>query len=353
MERTLKIIGQSPALTSLLSQVQKIARTNINILLMGESGTGKGMIAREIHWKSPRAHHPFVTINCGAMPETLLESELFGHKRGAFTGAIADKAGLFQVAEKGTFFLDEIGETSLATQVKLLRVIDEKEILPLGKTEPHKVDVRIIAATNKDLSSEIEKRTFREDLFYRLNVISMTVPSLRERKEDIPLLVDHFLQRACRHLEIPAKKISPEILEILVAYDWPGNVRELENAIERLCVLVEGEEIQDKSDLEKKLLQGTQERGGQAYFLDEGLSKKIEGTLDRLFPRSDELKFQISLFLVKHPQDFFSREQFSKEIPREVCGTIHNVKKILKRMKDAGLLSAGLRGLYRLNRDRF
>lgn len=252
---SLETIGKSKPITELLKLVEKVAKTDSTILITGESGTGKELIAKEIHRKSPRVAHPFITINCGAMPETLLESELFGHKRGAYTGAVKDKEGLFQVAQKGTFFLDEVGETSLATQVKLLRVLQEREIIPLGDTRTLKVDVRVIAATNDNLEEKINEGGFREDLYYRLNVILLRVPPLRERREDIPLLVDHFIQKACSRLNVPPKKISPELVEVLMEHEWPGNVRELENAIERACVLVEGEEIQRKSDLPEKLLQ--------------------------------------------------------------------------------------------------
>lgn len=250
-----QIIGKSKLMTDLLKMVEKIAKTDSTILITGESGTGKDLIAREIHWKSPRASYPFVSINCGAMPETLLESELFGHKRGSFTGAVEDKEGLFQTAQKGTFFLDEVGETSLAIQVKLLRVLQEREIIPLGETKPVTVDVRLIAATNENLEEKIKSGGFREDLFYRLNVIPIHVPPLRERKEDISLLVEHFIHGTCIHLRVPEKRISPEIMEILARYHWPGNVRELENVIERACVLVDEDEIKRKSDLPEKILE--------------------------------------------------------------------------------------------------
>ncbi|MCH7760121.1 sigma-54-dependent Fis family transcriptional regulator [candidate division TA06 bacterium] len=249
-----KIIGNSKALNDLMSLVDKIAKTESTILITGESGTGKELVAKEIHRRSPRASHPFVTINCGAMPETLLESELFGHKRGAYTGAVKDKDGLFQVAQKGSFFLDEVGETSLTTQVKLLRVIQEREIIPLGDTHPTKVDVRVIAATNENLEEKIRSGGFRKDLFYRLNVIPVQVPPLRERKEDVPLLVEFFIKQTCERLRVSPKKISPDLLEVLMEHDWPGNIRELENAIERACVLVEGDEIRRKSDLPENVL---------------------------------------------------------------------------------------------------
>lgn len=232
-----KLIGSSPKMEQVYRLISRVAGSDSTILLTGESGVGKELIAREIHYSSPRCEGPFVSINCGALPETLLESELFGHVRGSFTGAIKDKEGMFAVAKGGTFLLDEIGETSPAIQVKLLRVLQEREIIPVGGTKPIEVDVRLIAATNADLEKQIEEGRFRADLFYRLNVIPVFIPPLRERREDIPALVEHFLS-----VYDPAggKSLSGEGLDLLVQYDWPGNVRELENIIERMVVLQEG-----------------------------------------------------------------------------------------------------------------
>jgi DNA-binding NtrC family response regulator len=253
-EEERKIIGDSPALEAVLTMVERVAKSESTVMILGESGTGKELIAREIHNRSPRADRPFVTINCGALPETLLESELFGHKKGSFTGAIKDKLGLFQVADKGTFFLDEVGETSPGIQVKLLRVLQEKEIVQIGGTSPIKVDVRVIAATNEDLDEKMRAGDFRKDLFYRLNVIPLRIPSLKERREDIPLLVDYFLDKYCAKMGIALKKISSSAMQVLMQYAWPGNVRELENAIERAIVLQEGDTVKI-GDLPERMLQ--------------------------------------------------------------------------------------------------
>jgi DNA-binding NtrC family response regulator len=235
------IIGKSDKIRRVFELVDKVAATDSTILIFGESGTGKELVAREIHYRSSRSDGQFVSINCGALPETLLESELFGHVRGSFTGAVRDKEGLFSVAKGGTFFLDEVGETSPAIQVKLLRVLQEKEIIPVGGVKPIKVDVRLIAATNADLEKDVEGGKFRADLYYRLNVIPIHVPPLRERKDDIPLLVDHFLKIYCDSSDTEPKRLSPEAFEILMRYHWPGNVRELENALERAAILQEGD----------------------------------------------------------------------------------------------------------------
>ncbi len=236
------IVGQSPAITSLLATVRRIASTHANVLIQGESGTGKGLVTQAIHDASPRAGGPFLVINCSGFQDQLLESELFGHEKGAFTGATAVKQGLFEVAEGGTLLLDEVGEMSPAMQAKLLQVLDTRELRRVGGTRVHRVDVRIIAATNKDLAQEVRAMRFREDLYYRLNVVSLTLPPMRERKEDIPLLVEHFLKRFGA-TGYPAKRLSPEALQHMVEYAWPGNARELANTIERLLILAPGEVI--------------------------------------------------------------------------------------------------------------
>jgi DNA-binding NtrC family response regulator len=236
-------VGESSLFKGVLDVARQVAPAESTVLLMGESGTGKELFARYIHLGSGRAKGPFVPINCGALPEPLLESELFGHVKGAFTGAIRDKEGLFTVAAGGTIFLDEIGDTTPPIQVKLLRVLQEREIIPVGATEPVPVDVRILAATNKDLEREVEREHFRQDLFYRLNVIPIVIPPLRDRPEDIPLLLDYVLTRAGFPDSLPGgnratdKIFSKRAWEALSAYDWPGNVRELENVVERLLVL--------------------------------------------------------------------------------------------------------------------
>ncbi len=234
---TQDIIGKSKGTKNVLKLVRKIAGTDTTILILGESGTGKEVIAREIHDRSRRAPHRFVTISCAALPETLLESELFGYKKGAFTGAAADKDGLFKVADKGTFFLDEIGDAPPTIQMKLLRFLEEKEIVPLGSTRPVKIDVRLIAATNKDLMNEVKTNRFREDLYYRLNVIPVVLPPLRQRREDIPLLANYFLKSVCEREELGERKLLKSTVEQLKLYKWPGNVRELKHIIERAAIL--------------------------------------------------------------------------------------------------------------------
>jgi DNA-binding NtrC family response regulator len=242
-----KALGRSKRFLDVLGLAEQVAPTGSTVLIQGESGTGKEVVARYIHELSERSEGPFLSLNCGALPESLLESELFGHVKGSFTGAVRDREGLFAAARGGTFFLDEIAEMTPATQVKLLRVLQEREALPVGGTEPIPVDVRVIAATNKDLDEEIRQGRFRSDLYYRLNVIALNLPPLRERRDDIPLLVDHFLQRMAEGREEPVKRLSPEALDAVLAYDWPGNVRELENAIEHAAILSGREEIGPES----------------------------------------------------------------------------------------------------------
>ena len=237
------IIGQSSKMLDLYKLLEKVAPTKTNILVTGESGTGKELVAKAIHYNSPRKEKPFVTLNCGAIPETLIESELFGHMKGAFTDAIATKKGLFEVADEGTIFLDEISELPLLMQVKLLRVLQDREFKRVGGTEDIRVDVRIISATNKNLEEAVREKRFREDLFYRLNVIQVKLPLLRERREDIPLLAMHFLRKYSEELNKNFLTISPESLRILLNYDYPGNVRELQNIIERAVALESSQEL--------------------------------------------------------------------------------------------------------------
>jgi two-component system response regulator PilR (NtrC family) len=231
------IIGRSEAMLDVFKMIETVARTNSTILLTGESGTGKGLVAQAIHFHSLRRDKPMVSLNCGAMPETLLESELFGHMRGAFTGADANKKGLLEVAERGTVFLDEIGEMSAVMQVKLLRVLQERRFRRVGGLEELTADIRVIAATNQDLSKAVAEGRFREDLYYRINVIPIQLPPLRARREDIPLLAEHFLAKFADQMEKPVASISREALELLLQHDWPGNIRELENIIERAVAL--------------------------------------------------------------------------------------------------------------------
>jgi two-component system response regulator AtoC len=237
------IIAASEAMIEVLELLERAAEFKATVLLTGESGTGKEVLARAIHLQSARRDAGFVAVNCGAIPETLLETELFGHARGAFTGADRARRGLVAEADGGSLFLDEIGELPLSLQVKLLRVLQEEEVRPVGESKPLNVDVRIIAATSRDLEHEVREGRFREDLFYRLNVIRVQVPPLRERREDISVLVDHFLDHFRRTLGKPVRRISDETLDRLLAYAWPGNVRELENVIERAVILAEGERI--------------------------------------------------------------------------------------------------------------
>jgi len=238
------LLGRSSAMRALLGQLEQVAATRSTVLLMGESGTGKELAARALHYNSDRAERPFVIIDCAAIPETLQESELFGHTRGAFTGAVAAKRGLFEEAHGGTLFLDEVGDLSAATQAKLLRVLQEGTIRRLGDTRTIQVDVRIIAATNRDLPAEVRAGRFREDLFFRLDVLPLRLPPLRERPEDIPLLTEHFLRRFAAETGRPVRQIAPPALDCLMAYRWPGNVRELEHAIERAVLLSQGETLE-------------------------------------------------------------------------------------------------------------
>ncbi len=236
-------VGRSRAWMNVLRLAETVAPTDSTVLIQGESGTGKEVIARYVHELSGRTASPFLSINCGALPEGLLESELFGHVKGSFTGAVRDKDGLFTAAAGGTFFLDEIGETTAATQVKLLRVLQQREVIPVGGTESVPIDTRVIAATNRDLEAEIRRGSFRNDLYYRLNVISIDLPPLRERREDIALLAESFLKRAVEQRGHPPRALTSDALAALQAYDWPGNVRELENALERAVILARGDTI--------------------------------------------------------------------------------------------------------------
>ena len=245
------IIGVSAAMEKLKHTSRTVASTQSTVLIYGESGTGKELVARAVHTCSPRATDPFVSINCGAFPETLLESELFGYVKGAFTGATQNKRGLFEVANGGTIFLDEIGEMNLTMQVKLLRVLQERCVRPVGGTDEIAIDVRVIAATNRDLERQVAESTFREDLYYRLSVIPITVPPLRDRREDLPLLVNHFVKKYAPGAGKSIAHVNPESLASLASYDWPGNVRQLENAIERAVALETGEDLSVELPVER------------------------------------------------------------------------------------------------------
>ncbi|GAB4256149.1 sigma-54-dependent transcriptional regulator [Deferrisoma sp.] len=262
IEEADKIVGDSPAMQAVYRLIEKVADSDASVLITGESGTGKELAARAIHRLSRRADRPFVAVNCAAIPRELLESELFGHKKGAFTGAIRDKKGRFEEAAGGTIFLDEIGEMPLDLQPKILRALQEREITPVGSNEVIRVDARVLAATNRDLEAEVEEGRFREDLYYRIAVVPIHMPSLRERPEDIPLLVAHFLKKLAPGRPV---RVEPEALEALSRYTWKGNVRELENTIERLLVLTEGDTIR-LQDLPEKIREPkTRENGGDGF----------------------------------------------------------------------------------------
>jgi formate hydrogenlyase transcriptional activator len=235
-----QIIGNSPALETVLEQVEQVAPTDSTVLIQGETGTGKELIARAVHNLSARCGRPFVKLNCAAIPFDLLESELFGHERGAFTGAIAQKIGRFELADKGTLFLDEVGDIPPGLQPKLLRVLQEQEFERLGSTRTHQVDVRLVAATNRNLADMVKRNEFRSDLYYRLNVFPLSLPPLRERRQDIPALVEHFVEIYVRRMGKQIENISPETMSALVSHEWPGNIRELQNFVERSVILSTG-----------------------------------------------------------------------------------------------------------------
>ncbi len=266
------LIGGSRAMRPVVERLPQVAGSEATVLITGESGTGKELLARAIHAASPRAAQPFVPINCGALPEGLLESELFGHVRGAFTGAVSDKRGLFDEANRGTLFLDEIGELTLALQVKLLRALQDKRVRPVGGNRESLVDVRVIAATNSDLQRLIEAGRFREDLYFRINVLHLHLPPLRERREDIPVLAATFVERACTRLGLPAKELHRDVTALLEAYSWPGNVRELENVIER-AVAMERSSLITVGSLPTSLLSAA----SLAASRDAGLTLPVEG----------------------------------------------------------------------------
>ncbi|HEX9565421.1 MAG TPA: sigma-54 dependent transcriptional regulator, partial [Gemmatimonadaceae bacterium] len=237
------MIGASPALEAVREVIARVGPTTARVLISGENGSGKELVARAVHAVSPRRDKPFVEVNCAAIPSELIESELFGHMKGSFTGAVGDRAGKFEQADKGTLFLDEVGDMSLAAQAKVLRVLQDGEVTRIGGTKPNRVDVRVLSATNKRLEDEIAAGRFREDLFYRLNVVPLHVPPLRDRREDIPLLAQHFALLLAQREGAPSRTLDPTALEVLQRYDWPGNVRELRNAIERLMILAAGPRI--------------------------------------------------------------------------------------------------------------
>jgi two-component system response regulator PilR (NtrC family) len=273
-----QMIGKSRPMQDIYTLIEKVGSTDSTVLITGESGTGKEMAARAVHLQGARREHPFVSINCAALPENLLESELFGHVRGSFTGAVSDKKGMFELAQRGTLFLDEVGETSPWTQVKLLRALQERKVRRVGGADEIPVDVRIIAATNQDLKKRIQEGKFREELYYRLNVISVDMPPLRKRVEDIPLLISHFLQKYCEKMDKRPKRFTPEVVGLLESYPWPGNIRELENVIERIVAIEDRETVtasclpQEILSPQKKRLE-TQELFGPGFSLNRHLDE--------------------------------------------------------------------------------
>jgi two-component system, NtrC family, response regulator AtoC len=295
------MIARGPKMQEIFRTIRKIAEYKTTVLITGESGTGKELVARAVHEQSPRASGPFVAVNCGAIPESLLESELFGHKKGSFTDAIRDKKGLFEEASGGTLFLDEIGEMPLAPQVKLLRVLQEHMVRPIGAVDDLKVDVRVVAATVRDLPTEVRESRFREDLFYRLNVITVALPPLRDRREDIALLVDHFIARTNAKLGTQIEGASADTMKLLLDYRWPGNVRELENTIERAMVLCDGKRIEV-----------------------DGLPERIRESRDRI-----RLSLQSGELSIKKTTRIIEEELIRKAL-RETRGNRTNAAKILE-----------------------
>jgi two-component system, NtrC family, nitrogen regulation response regulator NtrX len=282
VESRYEIVGKSYTIRALIDQIEKVASTPARVLIQGENGTGKELVARAVHKQSPRKAKPFVEVNCAAIPSELIESELFGHMKGSFTGAVQDRAGKFEQADGGTLFLDEIGDMSLAAQAKVLRVLQDGVITRIGGSKPIRVDVRVIAATNKELEEEIATGRFREDLFYRLNVVPLRVPPLRERREDISLLVRHFLALLARQDGLPAKGIEDGALQRLVELDWPGNVRELRNTVERLLILSNGPRV-TLADVERLVGRRASEPGGLGALSDIPTFEEFKHAAERAF----------------------------------------------------------------------
>ncbi len=258
IRKKLGIVGRSAALEQVLHTVEQVAPTDISVLIIGESGTGKELVAQAIHELSPRRSNPFIVVNAGAIPEGLIDSELFGHEKGAFTGAIGSRKGYFELADGGTLFLDEIGEMPLETQVRLLRILEGREFIRVGGSVPRKVDVRVVAATNKDLAEMVKKGTFREDLYYRLNAIKIFMPPLRERKEDIPLLVNYFVRQFCLENHIDFEGFTDDAIQLLKEYHWPGNIRELKNLVESVIVMEKGQLVNGQRLMQHMPVQRTQ-----------------------------------------------------------------------------------------------
>jgi transcriptional regulator with GAF, ATPase, and Fis domain/pSer/pThr/pTyr-binding forkhead associated (FHA) protein len=292
------IVGKSPSLLRLMELVERVAPRDSTVLILGESGTGKELVARALHIKSPRRDRPFIAVNCAALSETLFESELFGHEKGAFTGAIATKRGRFELAQGGTIFLDEVGELATSLQAKLLRVLQQREFERVGGAVPHQLDIRIIAATNRDLTEDVRSGKFREDLYHRLNVVTLFSPPLRDRKEDIPVLAQYFLQRCSERCKRNVTGLSPEAEELIMQYSWPGNVRELENAMERAVVLGVSELVLPE-DLPESLLESSPRDSSARYHMSVGQAKR-EAILDAYMQGNGDYK-QAAKILGLHP----------------------------------------------------
>ncbi len=315
-----QMIGKSKPMHELYSVLDKIASSEATVLVQGENGTGKELIARSIHFNSPKKNANFVTVNCSAFNENLLDSELFGHVKGSFTGAIKDKKGLFESAHNGTLFLDEIGDMTLTMQVKLLRVLQQGTLTPVGGTEERKVDVRVIAATNRDLKAMIEEGTFREDLYYRINVINIQVPALRDRKEDIPVLVDHFLLKSCKEKEVPLKQITSRAMEKIFDYQWPGNIRELENEMERLVVLSGSEQKVSPELLSPRIRESVP--GGNGGSGGKSLNFKFAGKLKDAMEELEKTMIKEGLRRTK-----WNKSKLAKELGISRAGLIMKVEK--------------------------
>ncbi len=315
------LIGKSKKMQQIYHLLQKIANSESTIMIQGENGTGKELVAKAIHYNSPRKEALFMAVNCSAFNDNLLDSELFGHVKGSFTGAIKDKKGFFEVANGGTLFLDEIGDTSLTMQVKLLRVLQEGTFLPVGATTPKKVNVRVIAATNKNLKEMIAKGEFREDLYYRINVINVQLPSLRERVEDIPILMDFFLEKRCAESGVPLKTFAKKTLEKMIDYPWPGNVRELENEIERLCVLAGDDKNITPDILNQRIL----DHGESADAREHGHGLKGMNTSGSLKDALEELEIHMIREGLKRCG--FNKSRLAKELGISRAGLIMKVEK--------------------------
>lgn len=307
------MIGKSAPMQNLYRLLERVANSDATILVQGENGTGKELIAKALHFNSPRRKNRFIPVNCGAFNENLLESELFGHVKGSFTGAVKDKKGLFEEADGGTLFMDELGETSMAMQVKLLRVLQDGTYTPVGSSQVRKSNVRVVAATNRDLAKMVKDGSFREDLYYRLNVINVTVPPLRERRDDIKLLCDHFLSAHAKSTSKQVKTISSECMEVLLNYEWPGNVRELENEIERLCVLA-GDDKEISSEFLSPRITNLVKSGSSGIKF----AGSLKGTMEEVE------KQMISEGLVKHR---YNRSRLAKELGMSRASLISKISK--------------------------